>query len=235
MNQSFYRLYTGFRNFLYGIPAVLRVYAFFMSEIPARRKRRQLQKNGTMYLQTITRALDESGIEAFCAFGTLLGIVRDNGFIPYDDDIDMGILYRADFSWSGLESAMKKAGLQKLFSYAYEGRVTEETYQFPDGMHVDFFLFEPDGEMMRALAYFKDHTRTYDNPRERSVYANVFSPIIGLKKITFQQSEVFIPENPKKHLEDVYGVTWKVPDPDYQEDKMTHLMPSLGEKIHAQT
>ena len=235
MKKVFYRLYTRFRNFLYGSPAVLRVYSFFMSDIPAKRKRRQLQENGAMYIQTITRALNESGIEAFCAFGTLLGIVRDNGFIPHDDDIDMGILYRADFSWGELESAMEKAGLKKLFSYAYEGRVTEETYRFSDGMQVDFFLFEPDGDMMRALAYFKDHTRTYDNPQERSVYANVFSPVIGLKKIIFQQSEIFIPENSEKHLEDVYGVGWKIPDPDYQEDKMTHLMPELGKKIHAQT
>ena len=63
-------------------------------------------------LDEIARVCDENNIKYFILFGTLLGAVRHKGFIPWDDDIDIGML-REDYT-KFLEIAPKEIK-QKFF------------------------------------------------------------------------------------------------------------------------
>lgn len=47
-------------------------------------------------LREVTRVLDELNVPYFMQGGTMLGAIRHNGFIPWDDDVDLGIP-RADY------------------------------------------------------------------------------------------------------------------------------------------
>lgn len=47
-------------------------------------------------LQELLRVCNEHGLKVFADSGTLIGAVRDHGFIPWDDDIDMCML-REDY------------------------------------------------------------------------------------------------------------------------------------------
>jgi lipopolysaccharide cholinephosphotransferase len=42
-------------------------------------------------LREVTEILEKNGVQYFLDFGTLLGIVRENRLLPWDDDIDLGI------------------------------------------------------------------------------------------------------------------------------------------------
>ena len=47
-------------------------------------------------LQDLEKICDKYNLKYFAVFGTALGAVRHNGFIPWDDDMDVGML-RKDY------------------------------------------------------------------------------------------------------------------------------------------
>lgn len=57
---------------------------------------RKVQLTQLEIAKEIRRVCDENGIRYFLCCGTFLGAVRHQGFIPWDDDLDMGML-RKDY------------------------------------------------------------------------------------------------------------------------------------------
>ncbi len=70
-------------------------------------------------LEVLCKTLDENNIEYFIEGGTLLGAVRHQDIIPWDDDADIGILEK-DFS--KLPNVLKQIQFQKI-------QFENETYQ----------------------------------------------------------------------------------------------------------
>ena len=64
---------------------------FFQTMEPAEGGLRKIQVAGKILLESFDRICQENGIEYWIAFGTLLGAVRHKGFIPWDDDTDVGM------------------------------------------------------------------------------------------------------------------------------------------------
>jgi phosphorylcholine metabolism protein LicD len=52
------------------------------------------KKTAVKMLRQVKEVLDKHDVEFWLDYGTLLGAIRDNEFIPWDSDIDLGIWYK---------------------------------------------------------------------------------------------------------------------------------------------
>ena len=64
---------------------------------PATGYLREFQLRELEWTQSVLKMLEPYGIKPFLDGGALLGACRHNGFIPWDDDVDLGVM-RSDFN-----------------------------------------------------------------------------------------------------------------------------------------
>lgn len=72
------------------------------------------QKIDVMLLRELISICEEENIQYWLDFGTLLGSIRHEGFIPWDDDIDIGVM-REDMD--GLLKAIEKSDTFRVWNY----------------------------------------------------------------------------------------------------------------------
>lgn len=116
----------------------------------------KLQREELDILLVIKAFCEENAISWFCDSGTALGAVRHKGFIPWDDDIDIGML-RRDYD--------------KFLRLSFEGK-------FPKGYSVRTSLNTPGYTSMFAKVY-KEGTlfstsETIEAGCEQAIYVDVF-------------------------------------------------------------
>lgn len=103
---------------------------------------RILQKGNAHLLQLLKKKCDEVGASVFLAGGTGLGAVRHSGFIPWDDDIDVGIL-RSDFERVRpfIEND-EQIVLKPYYCLKYGERFFKLRFREADTFWVDVWLFD---------------------------------------------------------------------------------------------
>lgn len=132
---------------------------------------------------------EKGGVKTGPVFGSLLGIVRDNDFITWDEDIDLYILKENEDAFDALLPTFKENGFE-LIRYERRG-----LYSFMrNGEYMDVYVLENVGDGIRhtgsAFLFEEDFTDT------------VYHDFKGIK--------VNIPRNVERHLEFLYG-DWKTP------------------------
>ncbi len=134
--------------------------------------RKQLQKEIFDIFLEVKRVCEELGIQYFIMGGTALGAVRHGGFIPWDDDFDIGMTRENYDKFIRLAQKELKAGyfLQTYqteeHSPFYFAKVRKDNTEFIErycrklsihqGIYIDIFPYDavPDDEKERA-AYYK--------------------------------------------------------------------------------
>lgn len=186
------------------------------------RARRQLHSDGYQVCQEICRALNKKGVICFAISGTLLGLVREGGFIKYDDDIDLAVIVDANFDWNIVQRAMEAAGMALWREFGFDGEVTEQAYRYGN-LGVDLFAVYLNKDNTRM--YFYTYVNDGDSVSLKVKYLD--QPTPGkIEAKPFHNFEINIPENASGLLEANYGPEWRVPDPNFVAGSHWQLMDS---------
>lgn len=197
------------------------------------RKRRRLHKYGYDVLARMHATLTNAGIKYYCDAGTLLGFVRDGGFIKNDDDIDICIMPGKDSLVNVLRTFLG-AGYGYVHGFDYKGRFLEFTVMDSIGISIDVFLHSYNAEDSRYLdevflRWFPD--REYPNERANTGLLFKLLAPNGLKMIQVHGVEVVIPANAEEVLDSEYG-PWRKPDPNFKSDFLVHTeLPDFAYRI----
>jgi phosphorylcholine metabolism protein LicD len=174
-------------------------------------------KKGLLVLKDFTDALDQININYTLAFGTMLGAVREHGFIKHDLDIDL-MIWIEEYS-EIIPERLKKAGFELVKNYTVDDRETgyEETYK-RDGIGIDvFYLYTQDD----GLPYCCDFLTFPDCASiEYSIkrHGGLMPRKLELpytkerKKVIFENLELYIPDNAHEILRFRYGDDYMIPN-----------------------
>ena len=242
---------------------------FDITKVPrANGNLRLVQQGSAKLLYIVSKICEENNLQYWLMYGTLIGAVRHRGFIPWDDDIDIGMM-REDYN-----------KLLKILGNLAQKKTTGNiTYNLGDIIkifykdspaRVDIFPFEhyykkctseeeqktliseltkakksirwdwkrletfwPDKIPTTTLTYNEmlNHQNKYMLKQGRTPCSNgdIFrgaetyfdrdslsilshDDIFPLKKLKFEDYELFVPNNYMKILEDCYGDIFSFPD-----------------------
>ena len=168
------------------------------------------EEKAIKFLFDVTDKLEKYSTSYWIEGGTLLGAVRDKKLIPWDHDIDMGMINKSDEKTKEVIDNLKKyfyvsvkgfkelSGVWNLGKYRVLKVYPRKNIFFKDNLCIDIFIYYLDGNNYKYVVWNKNaqHERKYFDK---------------LEKIEFYGKAINVPNDFKNFLEVKYGSDWQVP------------------------
>jgi len=140
--------------------------------------------------------LDKGNIRYWFNWGLLLGVVRDNDFIPWDTDLDITVHWEdRERIWTKVEPAMVKKG---CWVPPREDCYPEDRWFIRDKEKIELNFVEDCGDRY----IYSPNRCKLGCPKHH---------IDNLKKIQFMGRTFTIPSSTEEYLEKSYGKDWVIP------------------------
>lgn len=184
--------------------------------------KRKLKRNeyfkaeGAHLLQLFASTLNQHNIPFWLDYGTLLGFYRDHDFISHDFDLDFGT--KMEYS-EDIRRILISAGFKLIKEYHVDDSMgLEECYKFGHTT-LDVFYYQPTSNDNEISCYsFRHFNRVKNRDVGKKVpvgVQEVINPFIGLSKVRFKDSDIFVPQNTEEYLIANYGKDYMIPNPKF--------------------
>lgn len=180
-------------------------------------------------LKKLDQVFQNNGVPYCLVFGTLLGAIREHGFIKHDLDVDVAIWYDVDNLF--IEKILTDAGfrLERRIEVDNGTFGREETYTYND-VNIDLFYFYPYDDNLKYTLVFvpAESCNDFKDSMKKSGGLLPLQLMLPLEKkvkyVPFENISLPVPVNALDFLEARYGKNWRVPDP-------TFVYPKMGEVL----
>lgn len=161
-------------------------------------------------LSDLSNVLEELGLTWWCEAGTCLGIYRNHRFIPWDQDVDVGLLAEEIDTTDKLLEFFKIAIDNGFRIYHTFGTLKNgfELCLIKRGIKNDVFWFYKNGKI-RWHSAWKNGGR--DLEKDQIIYEYPAKIIEKRKKDYFKGIKIFLPKKTETYLETKYGTDWRIP------------------------
>lgn len=103
---------------------------------------RKIQLAENHILQRVKDVCDANGLELFLVGGTLLGAVRHKGFIPWDNDVDIGMMKQDYLKLRELLDSDPELVVQYCYNYREGLKVSKVKFRAVEVFWIDILVFD---------------------------------------------------------------------------------------------
>ncbi len=181
-------------------------------------------------INTLINQTIKGEFEYYALCGNLLGIVRENAFIKYDNDIDYGITITDYSVWERLYNTLIKAGFSYHHHFEYNDIITEIAFRYK-GVHVDFFGVYVDNDKGKICSGLRYSDVEYLN-NEFTPVEVIFDYKEGVIEKPVKNTIFNIPTCYHEFLVSNYGENYMTPIKNFSaDDSMKNVIKKKQEKM----
>lgn len=201
-----------------------------------RNKRRQLHLYGGTVFSRIHDIMSRAGYAYFANYGTLLGIVRDGGYVKNDDDIDLSISAEVADAWDVVSLFSIEPDFVFNYGYAWENRITEINMTCCN-ISIDFFFQYIESGVNYSHWYDPVNGEWTDENGLRFAFRRAIPIAKNIRDVAIFGTLVPVPGNAEEILQSCYG-NWQKPmdknrDLNYEDVRPAKIfLKSRGRIVH---
>lgn len=173
---------------------------------------RYFAKHSTEVMSIIQKNISDSKRMFYFAFGTLLGVIRENDLLKHDLDVDLIVYCKDQEDISNFKKYLIDTGFELRYEFTVDGfGIIQNTFVVKKiGVDIHYCIIEECDHCDYVNVLFDEGN--VKNKVARFACTHSKQPSVH----SFKNIQINLPEDPIAFIENMYGANWRFPDKGYK-------------------